>query len=136
MARRGSERRSFFPWEKRGGLFRRLGLYRLGPLLGAAGFCALLVLIAVRERRQAGIRRTRAVLMDVRQAVDAYLADHGGRCPETFAALADYGTFEGTPRDAWGRPLTLICPGADPGEAYRLVSAGPDGIAGGLDRIE
>ena len=56
--------------------------------------------------------------------------------PDSFAALADYGAFRGTPKDAWGHPLTLICPGAEPGEAYRLISAGPDGIAGGLDRIE
>lgn len=136
MAWGSSEKRWFFPWERRGGLFRRLGLYRLGPLLLALGLCGLLVLIVVRERRQAGIRRTRAVLIDVRQAVDAYLADHAGQCPASFAALSDYGTFRGTPRDAWGQPLTLICPGADPGEAYRLVSAGPDGVAGGLDRIE
>src|SRR5262245_28214643 len=123
MVWRSSEKRSFFPWERRGGLFRRLGLYRLGPLAVAAGFCLLLVMIVVRERRQAGIRLTRAVLTDVRQAVDAYLADHKGQCPESFDALADYGTFKGTPRDAWGRPLTLICPGSEPGEAYRLVSA-------------
>jgi hypothetical protein len=117
-------------------LIRRLGLYRLGPLLAACCLIGLLVLIVLRERRQAGIRRTRAVLLDVRQAVDAYLADHQGRCPESFVALGDYGPFKGTPRDAWGQPLTLICPGAEPGEAYRLISAGPDGIAGGLDRIE
>jgi general secretion pathway protein G len=89
MVWRSSEKRSFFPWERRGGLFRRLGLYRLGPLALAVGFCLLLVLIVVRERRQAGIRRTRAVLSDVRQAVDAYLADHKGQCPESFGALAN-----------------------------------------------
>lgn len=131
-----SEKRSFFPWERRGGLIRRLGLYRLGPLLVACALVGLLALIVVRERRQAGIRRTRAVLLDVRQALDAFLADHQGRCPESFAALADYGSFKGVPRDGWGQPLTLICPGSEPGQRYRLLSAGPDGIAGGLDRIE
>jgi general secretion pathway protein G len=136
MAWRGSERRSFFPWERRGGLFRRLGLYRLGPLAFALCLVGLLVLVVLREREQAGIRRTRALLLDVRQAVDAYLADHKGQCPESFSALTDYGTFKATPEDAWGQPLTLICPGSEPGEAYRLISAGPDGIAGGLDRIE
>ena len=110
-----SEKRSFFPWERRGGLIRRLGLYRLGPLLAACCLIGLLVMITLGERREAGIQ---------------------GRCPESFAALADYGPFKGTPRDAWGQPLTLICPGTEPGEAYRLLSAGPDGIAGGLDRIE
>ena len=136
MVWRSSEKRSFFPWERRGGLFRRLGLYRLGPLAIAFCLIGLLVLVVVRERRQAGVRRTRALLLDVRQAVDAYLADHKGQCPESFAALADYDAFRGTPKDAWGHPLTLICPGVEPGEAYRLISAGPDGIAGGLDRIE
>jgi general secretion pathway protein G len=131
-----SEKRSFFPWERRGGLFRRLGLYRLRPLLAVVGVVGLLVMILLRERQDSGIRRTRALLLDVRQAVDAYLADHKGQCPESFAALSDYGSFKATPRDAWGQPLTLICPGAEPGEAYRLVSAGPDGLAGGLDRIE
>ena len=133
---RKTERRSFFPWEHRGGLFRRLGLYRLRPLLGVAGAIALLVLVVMRERDAAGVRRTRSILLDVRTALDAYLADHQGRCPESFAALSDNSNFHGVPRDAWGRPLTLICPGSEPGEAYSLMSAGPDGIAGGLDRIE
>jgi hypothetical protein len=133
---RSSERRSFFPWERRGGLLRRLGLYRLRPLLGV-GVCALLlVLVLLREREAAGVRRTCSILLDVRQSVDAYLADHQGQCPENFGALSDYATFPGVPRDAWGQPLTLICPGSQPGEAYVLMSAGPDGIAGGLDRIE
>jgi general secretion pathway protein G len=133
---RNSERRSFFPWERRGGLFRRLGLYRLRPLLGVALVAALLGWVVVRERDAAGVRRTRSILTDVREAIDAYLADHSGQCPENFAALSDYAAFHGVPRDAWGQPLTLICPGSDPGEAYVLMSAGPDGIAGGLDRIE
>ena len=71
MAWQRTEKRSFFPWERRGGLIRRLGLYRLGPLLVALGLLGLLALIVVREREQSGIRRTRAVLLDVRQALDA-----------------------------------------------------------------
>jgi hypothetical protein len=110
-------------------------LYRLRPLLSLGALVALLTLVAVRERRQSGIRRTRALLLDVRAAVDAYRADHKGRCPESFEELADYGRVASSPVDAWGRPLTLICE-AGAGEPYRLVSAGPDGIVGGLDRIE
>ena len=130
-----AEKRSLFPWERRGGLLRRLGLYRLRPLIGLGLLLALVVLVAVRERRHSGIRRTRALLLDVREAVDAYRADHKGQCPESFAGLSDYGPIEGTPLDAWGQPLTLIC-SARPGEPYRLISAGPDGLPGGLDRIE
>jgi hypothetical protein len=135
MKRRRSEQRLFFPWERRGGLVRRFGLDRLRPLLVVVGGCLLLGLIAMRERRDTGVRRTRVILLDMRQAVDLFMADHDGQCPDSFVALADYGSFQGAPLDAWGRPLTLICPGAD-GSRYRLVSAGPDGVPGGLDRIE
>ena len=135
----GEARRNaaFFPWERRGGLFRRLGLYRLGPLAIAFCLIGLLVLVVVRERRQAGVRRTRAPLLDVRQAVDAYLADHKGQCPDSFAALADYGAF-GDAEGCLGPSAHADLPGSEPGEAYRLISAGPDGIAGrpGPHRID
>ena len=48
MVWRSSERRSFFPWERRGGLFRRLGLYRLRPLL-AVGLAAALLIFILRK---------------------------------------------------------------------------------------
>lgn len=136
MKRRRSEQRLFFPWERRGGLVRRFGLDRLRPLLLVGAVCLLIGVIAMRERRDTGVRRTRVVLLDVRQAVDLFMADHDGQCPDSFTALADYGSFQGAPLDAWGRPLTLICPGGSDGSRYRLVSAGPDGQPGGLDRIE
>jgi general secretion pathway protein G len=46
------------------------------------------------------------------------------------------GAFDSTPSDAWGRPLRLICPSGRPGYEYELMSDGPDGEPGGLDRIE
>lgn len=136
MKRRRAEQRLFFPWERRGGVVRRLGLDRLRPLLLVAGAVLLLGVMAVREREAVGVRRTRVILLDVRHAVDAYMADHDGRCPASFADLAEYGTFAVPPLDAWGRPLTLICPAENEAGGYRLVSAGPDGVPGGLDRIE
>jgi general secretion pathway protein G len=135
MKRRRSEQRLFFPWERRGNLVRRFGLDRLRPVLLVLAAAVLIGVIAMRERRDTGVRRTRVILLDVRQAVDLYMADHDGQCPDSFVSLADYGSFQGAPLDAWGRPLTLVCPGND-GNRYRLVSAGPDGVAGGLDRIE
>ncbi|HVZ33266.1 MAG TPA: type II secretion system protein GspG [Polyangiaceae bacterium] len=131
-----TDRSWFFPWERRGGLFRQLGLDRLRPLLGAALVLGFLGLLLARERTRAGVRRTHAILLDVRRAIDAYMAEHDGHCPPDFAALGGRMSSRGIPRDAWGNPLTLICPGTEPGEAYELMSAGPDGIAGGLDRIE
>jgi len=64
------------------------------------------------------------------------MADHDGGCPGDLAAAAAYGRFEQSPRDAWGRPLRLTCPGRREGFAYELISDGPDGKPGGLDRIE
>lgn len=130
-----SQQKSFFPWERRGGVLRGLGLYRLGRLLGLGLVAAFLVVVALRERTQSGVRQTRALLGDVREAIDGYRSDHRGQCPESFEQLADYGPVRGTPRDAWGQPLTLICSGRA-GDPYRLMSAGPDGLPGGLDRIE
>ena len=68
--------------------------------------------------------------------VGAYLADHAGGCPVNLAAVLDYGKFEKEPRDAWGHPFRLVCPGSTEGLAYQLMSDGPDGKPGGLDRIE
>ena len=136
MRKRTSEKRIFFPWEKRGGWLRRIGLHRARPFLLFSAALALLILIGVRDRRAAGIRLTRAMILETRRAVDLYLADHQGHCPESFDDLRNYGPFKGVPRDAWGYPLRLICPDPTGRYRYRLMSGGPDGIMGGLDRIE
>jgi general secretion pathway protein G len=134
--RRAADQRIFFPWENRGGLWRRFRLGRVRPLLVVLGIVGFVVVVAVRERRRAGVRQTRATLLDARGAVDAYMADHDGGCPETLGAVANYGHFEQAPHDAWGRPLRLTCPGRREGSSYELISDGPDGKPGGLDRIE
>lgn len=97
---------------------------------------SFLILVGVRERRAAGVRQTRATLSLARKAVDAYEADHDGGCPPDLGAAAKYGNFTDLPRDAWGRPLRLRCPGAGEGTQYELLSDGPDGEPEGLDRIE
>jgi general secretion pathway protein G len=106
------------------------------PVLIALVVIGFIVAVAVRERRRAGVRQTRATLLGVRQAVDAYVADHDGGCPPTLGAVAEHRGFKETPRDAWGRPLRLVCPAKREGAAYELMSDGPDGKPGGLDRIE
>jgi general secretion pathway protein G len=131
-----SEKRIFFPWESRGGLVRRLRLGRVRPYLLAGLVVGLLVMVAVRERRASGIRQSRARILDARRAVDAYLAEHDAGCPPTLNDIKPYGSFKDVPRDAWGRPLRLVCPGRREGSAYELMSDGPDGLPGGLDRIE
>ena len=87
------------------------------------------------ERREAGIRRTRATILNVRSTVDSFMSDHDGGCPPTLNGLGNYGNFEVAPRDAWGKELRLECPGSERSR-YDLSSDGPDGRPGGLDRIE
>ena len=134
--RRATEQRIFFPWEGRGGLFRRLRLGRVRLLIGIGLVLAFIAVVAVRERNRSGLRQTRATLIDTRVAVDSYMADHDGGCPQDLGAVMSYGTFTKPPRDAWGRPLRLVCPGRREGSSYELMSDGPDGKPGGLDRIE
>jgi general secretion pathway protein G len=134
--RRSTEQRTFFPWESRGGLLRRLRLGRVRPVVIGALALLFVVVVATRERRRSGERQTRATLRDVRGSMDTYLAEHDGGCPPDLSAVVGYGTLTEAPRDAWGRPLRLICPAKREGSNYELMSDGPDGKPGGLDRIE
>jgi len=104
-----------------------LGVLTVGAVFGAIG---------AGERREAGVRQTRARLLAAYRAVDTYLADHEGECPPDLGAVARYGRFNGVPRDAWGRPLRLTCPSRREDARYELMSDGPDGLPGGIDRIE
>ena len=131
-----ADKRIFFPWERRGGLFRAFRLQRLRPFLAAAAVVALIGVIWVRERTATGIRVTRTTMADVSRSLDLYLADHGGQCPRRFEQLQPYGRSKGTPRDAWGNPLRLTCPSPKGLLPYHLMSDGPDRQPGGLDRIE
>jgi general secretion pathway protein G len=135
MARRNNKR-IFFPWEKRGGFIRRLGLQHARPFIWGLVTLMLLAAMVVRERRATGVRKTRTVMADVRNALDRYLAEHDGRCPSKFSELERIAHFKGIPRDAWGGPLRVVCPSPRGDLPYRLSSSGPDGIPGGLDRIE
>jgi general secretion pathway protein G len=137
ILKREADRRILFPWEGRGGLRRFIELGRVRPIALGALVLATLLSIGVREHRQAGVRRTRATLLGVRTAIDAYMADHDGSCPPALAALSEqYARFKEPPTDAWGHPLRLICPAEQQGKSYVLESAGPDGVPGGLDRIQ
>jgi general secretion pathway protein G len=136
MRRKSSEKTIFFPWERTGSALRRMGLARAKPLLWAGGIVGLFVLLGARERHAIGVRSTRATIGVVARAVDAYRADHEGSCPAKVADLRVDGYIGFEPADAWGRPLRLLCPGFANPDRYDLMSDGPDGIFGGLDRIE
>lgn len=134
--RRWTEKRIFFPWEQRGSLVRRLGLRRARPFAWATVAVVLVTAIGLREREASGLRRTRAIMGDVKVAINHYLAANEGRCPRRFEELERFGHWKGVPRDAWGNPLRLVCPAPRGGLPYQLSSDGADGIFGGLDRVE
>jgi len=136
MRRREREKTIFFPWERPASLWRRLGISRTRPIVIAAAFIGLLALLGLRERRAVGVRSTRATIAVVAKAVDKYRADHEGRCPANVADLKTEGYIEFEPVDAWRQPLRLLCPGFSHPDSYDLMSDGPDGAFGGLDRIE
>lgn len=134
--RRQREQNVWFAWERGGGFFRGLGLSRAKPLAAALGMMMLLLLLGVRERRLVGVRSTRTTLALVHGAVAAYRADHERRCPAALSELRAQGYLAVDPVDAWGRPIRLTCPGRKDPEGYDLMSDGPDGEIGGLDRVE
>jgi general secretion pathway protein G len=134
--KRPKDRNIILPWEQRGGFFRRPGMSRARPVLLTLAVIIVFLLIAHRERTASGIRATRASLLILRRAVDSYRADHGGECPPELAELERKSYVKQMPADAWGRPFVLTCPGRFNPDGYELSSAGPDGIPGGLDRIE
>ncbi|MBI3202485.1 MAG: type II secretion system protein GspG [Polyangiaceae bacterium] len=134
--RRLREPRIFFPWEGKGGLVRRLGLGRVRPVLFGLAVVGVVAWVGVRERNRSGLRQTRATVLDARRAVDAYIAEHDGGCPPDLGAVARTSAAKAPPKDAWGRPLRLVCPGRREGSDYELMSDGPDGLPGGLDRID
>ena len=137
MARSRSPASSIlFPWEGRTGLTRFLRAHRVRPIVFLVLALTLFGVIASRERKSSGIRQTRATLLALRPALDAYLAENDGACPGSLDRVLDYSSFRKAPLDAWGQPLRLVCPGRREGERYELSSDGPDGEPGGLDRIE
>ncbi|MBK8251647.1 MAG: type II secretion system protein GspG [Polyangiaceae bacterium] len=134
--KRPREQTIFFPWERNQSFFGKRGVTRAKPFVAALSMIVVLVLLASRERTRTGIRSTRATLGIVATAVDVYRADHERKCPEELKTLKTEGYLAIDPIDAWGRPLRLICPGRKNPDGYDLMSDGPDGLIGGLDRVE
>jgi general secretion pathway protein G len=94
------------------------------------------VVLHRREENAAAVRATRATLTTAWSGVLRYRADHGGACPKATGELVASGYVRDPPLDAWGRPLRLVCPGRRDPLGFDLSSDGPDGVPGGLDRVE
>ena len=136
MPRRRPESRVFFPWERKRGTLGLLGRTRARIVIGVILGVLAIVLLRRREERLASIRATRATITTAGRAIASYRADHGGNCPRELAELVNGGYASDAPIDAWGRPLHLECPGRRDPRGFDLSSDGPDGIPGGLDRVE
>lgn len=134
--KRRSESKVFFPWERRRGVARVLGRARVKLVLGAVLVVVLVVFIRNREEKAAGVRATRATITSAQRAVAAYRADHAGACPRELGEMVASGHARDVPVDAWGRPLRLTCPGRRDPQGFEVTSDGPDGVPGGLDRVE
>ena len=139
--RKRRERTVYFPWERRGVLGAlQLPRRRAGAWLFAVLALLLVVWIRDRDHRARDKRVTRASIERARDAVDAFRADHAGRCPRDLSELTAPGDrpayLASVPTDAWRRPLRFTCPARDAARPYDLLSDGPDGEPYGLDRIE
>ncbi len=138
MARR-FESRVFFPWERKRGLLGFVGRARAKIVLFAVAAVVAIVVIHRREEHAAGVRSTRASITSASRAVGSYRADHAGKCPTDLVEVVRSGYARELPHDAWGHPLRLECPSRRPASEhidFDLSSDGPDGIYGGLDRVQ
>jgi general secretion pathway protein G len=130
------EPKVFFPWERRRGLgsvLRRGGARRAIAIVAALSAFALLRAVEVRA---SDVRATRAAITTLTEAVAAWRADHDRACPNSPAELVAQGYLRELPRDAWGRPLRVSCPGRRDPHGFDVASDGADGQPGGLDRVE
>ncbi len=126
----------FFPWERRRGLLGAIGRTRVRFVLGAIAVVVAIVLVRRREEHAAAVRATRATIDTAFHALIQYRADHAGGCPRDWSEMVAASYLHDVPLDAWGRPLRLTCPGRRDKAGFDLESDGPDGLPGGLDRVQ
>jgi general secretion pathway protein G len=136
MLGKRDEAKVFFPWEKRRGVRALLRRGRSRQALLVAASVGAFLLLRERERHAGEVRATRATITMTLGAVGAWRADHDRTCPNTLADLVSGGYLHQLPRDAWGRPLRVTCPGRRDPRGFDISSDGPDGQPGGLDRVE
>ena len=136
MARRRAESKVFFPWERKRGFLGALARARVRQVLLVGGAIAFVMLLRHREEHAAAVRATRATITTADRQIASYRADHAGQCPKGIPELVAAGYAREAPLDAWGRTLRLLCPGREDPLGFDLSSDGPDGLPGGLDRVE
>lgn len=131
MARRRQRERVALPWERRGGRWRgAVSQTRWQALLGTLVVALLLVGFARYVRHRIRVRDTEVAIAQVKRAIDRFRADVG-RCPQSdvellHPPLSHKHYLDIVPKDGWGRPLSIHCPGFFEDEAD-VISAGPSG---------
>ena len=81
-------------------------------------------------RHRVQVRDTRIAIAQVKEAIDRFQTDVG-RCPGSntellHPPLSQKNYLDAMPKDGWGRPLSIRCPGHFEEEA-EVISAGPSG---------
>lgn len=137
MPRRPRTSSVALPWERQGSRLRELiagGQWRrvLAGLVVIAVAVGIWQSVEAREQ----VRRTRAVIAETRRALSQF-RDDMGRCPHTMRELvhpvsgpavrSGLHYLREEPRDAWGHPLWVRCPGRYDEGDVDVVSAGPSG---------
>jgi len=131
VARRTQRERVSLPWERRGGRWRTaLRNTRWQALLGFVVLIVLTIGFARYARHRIRVRDTQVAIAQVKQAIDRFRADVG-RCPRSntellHPPLSQKHYLDSMPKDGWGRPLSIRCPGHFEEEAD-VISAGPSG---------
>ena len=136
MAATRHQPRVFFAWEERRGVRSLFGRGRTQQVLLIVATLVVFLVIQGRERHAGDVRLTRAAITSAMNAIAAWRADHDRACPSTLADLVSGGYLHQIPTDAWGRPLRLTCPGRTDPRGFDVTSDGPDGLPGGLDRVQ
>lgn len=136
MATKRGEPRVFFPWERRRGVRSLFARARARQALALVACLGAFLLLRAHHQKVAHIRSTRAEITTATTAIAAWRADHDRACPPSLGDLVAGGYLRAVPRDAWGRPLRVDCPGRRDPAGFDVSSDGPDGEPWGTDRVE
>ncbi len=105
-------------------------------VLALVGLVMAAVAIGLRKRaRDAQIQIARVTVLQLSALFFQHRLANGGDCPSIPQWLEDK-TIKSEPKDPWGHPLVVVCPGEHDESGADIISSGPDGQTGNQDDIE